>query len=107
MSGNEGKACKRLAGRKVVYLDVSFRVQVQSPKVHHWQWYGYLSQDYLGTSASLVRASSETRIGETGLICILPGFKVFKLPRFFEGELVWTPGGPKRKGRPTIAKEVS
>jgi hypothetical protein len=58
-------------------------------------------------SASLVRASSETRIGETGLIYILPDFKVFRLPRFFEEELVWTPGGPKRKGRLTIAKEVS
>jgi hypothetical protein len=29
---------------------------------------------------------SETRIGETGLIYILPGFKVFRLPRFFEEE---------------------
>ena len=47
------------------------------------------------------------RIGETGLIYILPGFKVFRLPRFFEGELVWTLGGPKRKNRLTIAKEVS
>jgi hypothetical protein len=36
--------------KKAVHLYVSFRVQVQSPKVRHWQWYGYLSKDYLGTN---------------------------------------------------------
>jgi hypothetical protein len=77
--------------KKAVSLDVSFRVQVQSPRVRHWQRYGYLNQE----------------IGETGMIYILRGVKVFRLPRFFEGELISTPGGPKRKGRLTIAEEVS
>ena len=82
---------------------------VQSRKVRYWQWYGYLSQDYLGTSATLVRVSPKTRIGETRLIYILLGFNIFRLPRFWfsEGELVRSPAGSKMKGHVTIAKEAS